>query len=223
MSATPERTSSFENRHKHLVTLSDEALFQYFWQLAEKIVDPLIELGRYYTTPSIERSVLLRMGFSSIEAKEIVDQVMACDLMSHGAGHVVWKLACAKDLTLQEAGEALAKGELANDAIALMKMKEEGIPATSPVAACRLPKKEVVPARETTISLDPDERLDIRAILDGLSDYHSPRRPWHWRKGRGVPRRIGDFEYRETSEPLERSVPLPGSRGFGSIDPRPIV
>ena len=32
---------------------------------------------------------------------------------------------------------------------------------------------------------------------------------------------MGDFVYRETSEPLKQSVPLPGSRGFGSIDPQP--
>ncbi len=36
------------------------------------IVAPLIEEARTHTTPSIERSVLLRMGFSSIEAKALV-------------------------------------------------------------------------------------------------------------------------------------------------------
>lgn len=79
----------------------------------------------------------------------------------------------------------------------------------------------VVPARETNIPLEPNEKLDIRRILDGLEDYHSPKRPWTWRKNRCVPRKIGDFEYHETSEPLKRSVPLPGSRGFGFIDPQP--
>ena len=221
MNATFEQMSSFEQRRLHLAPLSDEALFQYFWQLAEKIVDPLIELGRHYTTPSIERSVLLRMGFSSSEAKEIVDQIMACDLMSHGAGHVVWKLACAKKITLQDAGDALARGEFINDVITLMGMREKDMLTVSPVETSLTRQKPVKPARETNITLNPDERLDIRTILNGLSDYQSPRRPWHWRKGQGTLRRIGDFEYRETSESLQQSVQLPGSRGFGSIDPQP--
>ena len=69
--------------------------------------------------------------------------------------------------------------------------------------------------------LHKDERLDIRAILDGLENYHPGRRAWHWREGRCVPRTIGDFEYHESSESLKQSVPLPGSRGFGYIDPQP--
>ena len=76
-------------------------------------------------------------------------------------------------------------------------------------------------ARETSITLDINERFDVRKILDGLENYRSPRRPWHWREGRGEPRKIGAFEYLETSESLENSVPLPGSRGFGYIDPQP--
>ena len=71
------------------------------------------------------------------------------------------------------------------------------------------------------IRLQPDQRLDIRQILDGLEDYRSPRRPWHWREERDQPRQVGDFTYYESSKPLERSVPLPGSRGFGYIDPQP--
>ena len=80
-------------------------------------------------------------------------------------------------------------------------------------------KDRLVPARETTLSLQPDQRLDIRKILEGLEDYHSPRRPWHWREERGQERQVGDFSYYEVSKPLKQSVPLPGSRGFGYIDP----
>ena len=82
-------------------------------------------------------------------------------------------------------------------------------------------KGKVVPARETNIKLDPDKKIDLREILDGLENYHSPRRPWHWRDNRNVERKIGDFVYLETSESLKNSVPLPGSRGFGHIDPQP--
>ncbi len=81
--------------------------------------------------------------------------------------------------------------------------------------------KSVIPAREKQIPLEVDQRLDIRRILDGLEHYHSPRRPWHWREERGQARQTGDFVYYETSKPLDRSVPLPGSRGFGYIDPQP--
>ena len=81
-------------------------------------------------------------------------------------------------------------------------------------------KKQLIPKRETDIRLQPEERLDIRKILDGLEDYHSPKRPWHWREEAGVPRKVGDFTYYEASKPLERSLPLPGSRGFGFIDPQ---
>ncbi len=73
---------------------------------------------------------------------------------------------------------------------------------------------------EKDLSLEADQRLDIRKILDGLEDYRSPRRPWHWREERGEPREIGDFTYYESSKPLEKSIPLPGSRGFGFIDPQ---
>lgn len=70
-------------------------------------------------------------------------------------------------------------------------------------------------------ALEKDRRIDVRKILEGLEDYHPGRHPWHWREGRCVRRQIGDFEYHESSEPLKQSVPLPGSRGFGYIDPQP--
>lgn len=70
-------------------------------------------------------------------------------------------------------------------------------------------------------SLEADERLDVRQILDGLENYHPGKHPWHWREGRDQERKIGDFTYYESSESLKNSVPLPGSRGFGYIDPQP--
>lgn len=70
-------------------------------------------------------------------------------------------------------------------------------------------------------ALEKDRRIDVREILEGLEDYHPGRHPWHWREGRCVRRQIGDFEYHESSESLKQSVPLPGSRGFGYIDPQP--
>ena len=63
------RADDFEQRRAHLADKSDEELFDYFWELAGRVVQPMLDAGKVYTTPAVERSVLLRMGFSSIEAK----------------------------------------------------------------------------------------------------------------------------------------------------------
>lgn len=103
---------TFEDARQHLAGLSDEELKNRFWELAEQVVEPMLEMGRKYTSPSIERSVLLRMGFSSIEATEIVNHVLAHELMGKGAGHVVYRVAQENDLDIREAGLKLAEGEL---------------------------------------------------------------------------------------------------------------
>ncbi len=69
--------------------------------------------------------------------------------------------------------------------------------------------------------LKPNEKIDIKELLKDLDKYEPRRRGWHWREGRNENRVIGDFEYHETSEGLKNYVPLPGSRGFGYIDPQP--
>ena len=119
-----KRLDDFSERRAHLANLSDEELKQRFWDLASQIVDPMLELGRKNTSPSIERSVLLRMGFSSIEAKEIVNKVIDRGLMGKGAGHVVYKLSKEKDMSIREAGLALANGEYL-DEINTLFAKEE--------------------------------------------------------------------------------------------------
>lgn len=114
-----KRADDFQQRRQHLINLSDEELEQRFWQLADKIVNPMIDMAKKHTTPSIERSVLLRMGFSSIEARAIVDGVIARGLMGKGAGNVVYKLATAKNLEIRAAGLKLVEGELWDEAVAL--------------------------------------------------------------------------------------------------------
>ena len=106
-----ERADDFETRRQHLQSLSDEELHARFWNLVDQIVDPLIEEARTHTTPAIERSVLLRMGFSSIEAKALVDCMHERNLLGHGAGRLVLELAKAKGLSVRAAGEALLAGE----------------------------------------------------------------------------------------------------------------
>lgn len=105
------REDDFAVRRQHLANLTDEELKERFWSLAEQIVDPLLELGRKNTSPSVERSVLLRMGLSSLEAKAVVDGVIDKGLMGKGAGNVVYRLAKEKNMTIREAGQSLADGK----------------------------------------------------------------------------------------------------------------
>ena len=105
-----ERPDDFATRRKHLQSMSDEKLQKRFWQLVEKIIDPLIEEAKTHTTPSIERSVLLRMGFSSIEAKKLVNEMQQRELLGHGAGRLVLELAKSKNISVREAGTELLEG-----------------------------------------------------------------------------------------------------------------
>ena len=78
------RKDDFEERRKHIANLSDEELYDRFWDLTAQVVDPLIELGKKNTTPSVERAVLLRMGVSSLDTQKIVAGAMDRGLMGHG-------------------------------------------------------------------------------------------------------------------------------------------
>jgi D-ornithine 4,5-aminomutase subunit alpha len=105
-----ERPDDFDSRRGHLRDLSDDELHARFWHLVDRIVEPLVEEARTHTTPSIERSVLLRMGLSSIEAKGLVDALARRGLLGHGAGRLLLDLASAKGITVREAAEALLGG-----------------------------------------------------------------------------------------------------------------
>jgi D-ornithine 4,5-aminomutase subunit alpha len=106
-----ERTDDFSSRRAHLRPLSDEELHVYFWSLADKLVAPLIAEARTHTSPSIERSVLLRMGFSSVEAKSLVDRMGERGLLGHGAGRQLFELAKALGVSVREAGTAVLAGQ----------------------------------------------------------------------------------------------------------------
>lgn len=115
-----ERKDDYLQRRKALTKLTDEELYQRFWELTERIVAPLLKLATKHTTPSIERSILLRMGFSSLEAKEIISRCQEHDLLRKGAGHVVWKLAQKRKVEIREAGLTLC-GEAAEAAFEEVK------------------------------------------------------------------------------------------------------
>lgn len=105
------RTDDYAVRREHLKNMSEEELEKRFWELCEKIVDPMIDLAKKNTSPSIERSVLMRMGFSSPEAAEIVNKTVDNSLMGKGCGHLVYRLSKEKNIDLREAGLMLMKGE----------------------------------------------------------------------------------------------------------------
>lgn len=72
-----------------------------------------------------------------------------------------------------------------------------------------------------TDKLDPNTKIDVEAILEGLENYHPPRKGWTWRT---VPEEgvdMGTFHYRNMSEPLKRSTPMLTAKYFDNIDPQP--
>ena len=115
------RVDDFAQRSKHLQGMSDEELNNYFWQLVEKVVDPLVDLAQTHTSPSIERSVLLRMGFNSLEAKQLVDMIFERGLLGKGAGHMVWRIAKEKGIDYMEAGRKLIQGQYWEDVDRIFK------------------------------------------------------------------------------------------------------
>lgn len=83
------RPDTFREVRQHLADLSDDELEAMFWRLSGECVDPLVQLARTHTSPSIERSVLMRMGLDSLTSQGIVGECVTRGLLGHGAGHVV--------------------------------------------------------------------------------------------------------------------------------------
>lgn len=67
--------------------------------------------------------------------------------------------------------------------------------------------------------LPPDKKLDVREVLKGLEHYRPRRKGWSWRR-KVENQRMGPFIYRDASENLKNSIPLPAARYFGNIDPQ---
>lgn len=111
MKQTIQRDDDYKVRREQLKDLTEEELKERFWAVCGQIVDPLLKLAKENTTPSIERSVLLRMGFSSPEAAEIVSRTIEKNLMGKGCGHLVYRLAKERGIPIREAGLLLAQGE----------------------------------------------------------------------------------------------------------------
>lgn len=116
-----ERKDDYNKRREHLKDLSEKQLEDRFWELCGKLMDPIVDLAKKQTSPSIERSVLLRMGFSSIESKTIVEGAIENNLLEHGAGHLIYKLSQSKKLSIREAGLKLINSELWDETASLFK------------------------------------------------------------------------------------------------------
>jgi D-ornithine 4,5-aminomutase subunit alpha len=103
------RADDFERRRAHLRGLDDAELHARFWSLAERIVAPLVLEARSHTTPAIERSVLLRMGLGSQEAKALAARLHERGLLGRGAGRLLLELAGTSP---REAAAELLAGRL---------------------------------------------------------------------------------------------------------------
>jgi len=105
------REDTYLEWRAHLADLTDEELEARFWELTRQVVAPLVELARTHTSPSIERSVLMRMGVDSLTCKAVVAELEKRGLLGHGAGHVVWHCMQAWQCPAPEAARRLAAGE----------------------------------------------------------------------------------------------------------------
>ena len=105
------REDTFEHAHQYLSGLTDEELKMRFWDLTQEIVAPLVELARTHTSPSIERSVLMRMGIDSQTCVAVVAECEKRSLLGHGAGHVVLVCMQALDIDAPAVARKLADGD----------------------------------------------------------------------------------------------------------------
>lgn len=105
------REDTFREAREHLATLSDAELEARFWELSKACVDPLVDLARTHTSPSIERSVLMRMGIDSPTSQAVVAECETRGLLGHGAGHVVLVCMKAWGVDAAEAARRLAEGD----------------------------------------------------------------------------------------------------------------
>jgi D-ornithine 4,5-aminomutase subunit alpha len=105
------RPDTFKEVRAHLGDLSDAELEARFWELSHKVVEPLVELARTHTSPSIERSVLMRMGIDSQRCMAVVAECEKRGLLGHGAGHVVLVCMQAWECDAPTAAARLATGE----------------------------------------------------------------------------------------------------------------
>jgi len=104
---TQARQDRFARRQAELARMSDDQLKDRFWQLCGQVVEPIAELARTHTSPSIERSVLLRMGVDSISSHGVVDRIFEAGLLQKGAGNVLLRVARSTGKDVRGAAAAI--------------------------------------------------------------------------------------------------------------------
>jgi D-ornithine 4,5-aminomutase subunit alpha len=104
---TDDRVARFEQRRHELGQMTDEELKAHFWKLCNQALDPIVDLARTHTSPSIERAVLLRMGIDSLSAHGVVERIYQAGLLGKGAGHVLLDLAGARGTDVRGAAAAI--------------------------------------------------------------------------------------------------------------------
>ena len=104
---TQDRIARFEERRERLEQLNDAELKQRFWMLTDQLLEPILELARTHTSPSIERSVLLRMGVDSVSSHGVVQRIMDAGLLGKGAGNVLLRLAAKTGKDIRGTAQAI--------------------------------------------------------------------------------------------------------------------
>ena len=113
MGMSEERIRKFEERRKKLNNLTDEQLKVRFWELCHEVVKPMVDYGKKYTSQSIERSVLLRMGIDSVSSQGIVSKIKEAGLLGKGAGHAVLKISKKYNISITDAGKKIINDDTA--------------------------------------------------------------------------------------------------------------
>jgi D-ornithine 4,5-aminomutase subunit alpha len=102
-----ERIARFEQRRDVLKKMSDQELKARFWDLCNQVVEPIVDLAKTHTSPSIERAVLLRMGVDSVTTHGVVTRINDAGLLGKGAGQVVLKVSQKTGQDIRGAARAI--------------------------------------------------------------------------------------------------------------------
>jgi D-ornithine 4,5-aminomutase subunit alpha len=114
-----DRVARYEQRRRELGEMTDEQLKARFWKLCGQAMDPVVELARTHTSPSIERSVLLRMGIDSLSSHGVVERIHRAGLLGKGAGHVLLLVAERRGTDVKGAAAAILEDEAVLGGLAL--------------------------------------------------------------------------------------------------------
>lgn len=120
-----KREDDFEQRRKHLEKLTDAQLKEKFWRLTQELIDPMLELARTHTSPSIERSVLLRMGVSSLDANPLVQMAIDRSMIGYGVGHILYLASIRNNIDLKTATKDLLEGKYWDEIYKELVLKDE--------------------------------------------------------------------------------------------------